>query len=234
MLQQLREEVLEANLALVRHGLVVLTWGNVSGRDAETGLVVIKPSGLAYGRMKASDMVVVSPNGEVVEGYLRPSTDTPTHLALYEGMPGIGGVVHTHSTWATAWAQARRAVPVLGTTHADMCPGPVGVTRHLSGAEVAGGYEAATGRVVLEEVGGRSPGEVPAVLVAGHGPFCWASSAQAAVEVAVTLEQVAKMAWLTVGLGPSTEEVALPAYLVEQHFNRKHGPGAYYGQEGHR
>lgn len=228
MLENLRAQVLAANLDLPLAGLVTLTWGNVSGRDAESGLVVIKPSGLPYPVMTAEDMVVVDEEGTVVEGGRRPSTDTPTHLALYRGLPGIGGVVHTHSTWASAWAQARRPIPVLGTTHADLCPGPVPVTKPITAAQMDAGYESATGTVILDAVAGRSPHEVPGALVSGHGPFCWGDSAADAVERAVTLEAVAKMAWLTVMLEPSVAN--LEGHIVERHFSRKHGPSAYYGQ----
>jgi L-ribulose-5-phosphate 4-epimerase len=228
MLDDLKAQVLAANLELPRAGLVTLTWGNVSGRDGATGLVVIKPSGLPYGSMTVADMVVVAEDGSVVEGARHPSTDTPTHLALYRGLEGVGGVVHTHSTWATAWAQAHRALPVLGTTHADMSPGPVPLTAPMTPAEVSSGYESATGAAILAAVGGRDPHEVPAVLVSGHGPFCWGETAAQAVEVAQTLEAVAKMAWLTVTLEPATPTLA--PHIIERHFSRKHGPGAYYGQ----
>jgi L-ribulose-5-phosphate 4-epimerase len=228
VLEDLKSAVLAANLELPRAGLVRLTWGNVSGRDPETGLVVIKPSGVPYATMKVDDMVVVGPDGGVVEGEFRPSTDTPTHLVLYEDLPGIGAVVHTHSTWATAWAQADRPIPVMGTTHADLSHLEIPVTAPLSPEEVDAGYETATGRAVVVAVAGRPPAEVPAVLVNGHGTFCWGTSPEKAVEAAVTLEEVAKMAWLTVGLSPSAPP--LDAHIIERHFSRKHGPGAYYGQ----
>jgi L-ribulose-5-phosphate 4-epimerase len=228
VLEELKAHVFAANLELPRAGLVTLTWGNVSGRDTDSGLVVIKPSGVPYSIMTAADMVVVDDEGAAVEGDHRPSTDTPTHLALYRALPGIGGVVHTHSTWATAWAQARRPIPVLGTTHADLCPEPVPVTEPITPEQVSAGYEVATGAVIVAAVGQRSPHEVPGVLVNGHGPFCWGPSAADAVENAVTLEAIAKMAWLTVILEPSV--TPLEGHIVQRHFSRKHGPTAYYGQ----
>ncbi|HMK96689.1 MAG TPA: L-ribulose-5-phosphate 4-epimerase AraD [Acidimicrobiales bacterium] len=227
MLEELKEAVLQANLALPRAGLVRLTWGNVSGRDPATGLVVIKASGVPYGEMGLGDMVVVDEKGKTVEGGRRPSTDTPTHLGLYQGLP-VGAVVHTHSTWATAWAQAGREIPVLGTTHADLCPGPVPLTKEMSPEQVEEGYEEQTATVIMEAVGGRPPEEVPAVLVRGHGPFCWAASPAKAVETAEVLESVAEMAWLTLVL--ERQAPALPGHVVARHFTRKHGPGAYYGQ----
>jgi L-ribulose-5-phosphate 4-epimerase len=228
VLEDLKASVLEANLELPKAGLVTLTWGNVSGRDPDSGFVVIKPSGVPYRLMAIDDMVVVDPDGNVVEGARRPSTDTPTHVALYKGLDDIGGVVHVHSTWATAWAQADRVIPVMGTTHADLSPDAIPVTVPLSAEEVAAGYEAATGTAIIAIVAGRSPRAVPAVLVSGHGPFCWGGTPLEAVEVAVTLETVAKMAWLTVGLEPAVRP--LRDHIVERHYTRKHGPSAYYGQ----
>lgn len=218
------EEVLAANLALPAHGLVTLTWGNVSGIDRERGLVAIKPSGVAYESMTAADIVVVDLDGNVVKGERRPSTDTPTHLALYRALQGIGGIVHTHSTWATAWAQAEREIPVLGTTHADLSAQPIPLTRPLSDEEVAEDYEGATGRALIEAIGEHDS----CALVRGHGPFAWGASPAAAVEAAVTLEQVAKLALLTDVLAPGAQP--LGDAIRQKHFERKHGPHAYYGQ----
>ncbi|HEY7633298.1 MAG TPA: L-ribulose-5-phosphate 4-epimerase AraD [Thermoleophilaceae bacterium] len=228
MLDELRQRVLEANLALPRHGLVTLTWGNVSGFDREQGLVAIKASGVSYDTMTVDDMVVVDLEGGQVDGARRPSTDTPTHLELYRALDGIGGIVHTHSTWATAWAQAEREIPILGTTHADLCPGAIPLTRELTAEEIDQGYEAATGRAIVEAIAGRAAEEVPAVLVRGHGPFCWASDPAKAVENAVTLEEVARLALLTTALEPGISPLA--AAVRDVHFLRKHGPHAYYGQ----
>jgi L-ribulose-5-phosphate 4-epimerase len=226
--EQLRRDVLAANLALPMHGLVKLTWGNVSAVDREQGLVAIKPSGVGYEEMSERDVVLVDlANGEVVDGDRRPSTDTPTHLVLYREFDGIGGVVHTHSPWATAWAQAQREIPLLGTTHADLSAGPIPLTRPLTAEEVAGGYEAATGAVIVETIGSRSD-ELPCALVRAHGPFCWGRDAAAAVENAITLEEVARIALLTTVLEPGAGP--LDAVVQEKHFGRKHGPGAYYGQ----
>lgn len=224
----LRDEVLAANLALKAHGLVTLTWGNVSAIDRARGLVAIKPSGVDYGEMTADDIVVVDLDGQVVEGRRRPSSDTPTHLALYWRFDDIGAVVHTHSTWATAWAQAGREIPVLGTTHADLSPHPVPVTRQLTPEEVDSGYEAETGTVLIETLIEHGPAEVPCVLVRGHAPFCWGASAAAAVANAVTLEEVARIALLTTLLDPAAPPLA--AFVRDKHYERKHGPGAYYGQ----
>ncbi len=227
-LELLREEVLAANLALPAHRLVTLTWGNVSAIDRERGLVAIKPSGVAYPAMTAQDIVVVDLDGTIVAGERRPSTDTPTHLALYHAFAQVGGVVHTHSTWATAWAQAEREIPLLGTTHADLSPHPIPLTRALSDEEVEAGYEEATGAALVEAVSVHGPVELPGALVRGHGPFCWGSSARAAVENAVTLEEVARMALLTTLLEPDAGPLAQA--VRNKHFERKHGPGAYYGQ----
>jgi len=228
-LDTLRAEVLEANLALPRHGLVTLTWGNVSGIDRSTGHVVIKPSGVSYERLTAADLVVVDLEGAVMAGDRRPSTDTPTHLALYRAFESVAGIVHTHSAWATAWAQAGRAIPVLGTTHADLSGHPVPVTRALTAAEVADDYERVTGEVVIEAVSAvGSAEELPCVLVRGHAPFCWGPSPAKAVENAVTLEEVARIALLTTLL--EGEAPPLPEHVRDKHFQRKHGPQAYYGQ----
>jgi L-ribulose-5-phosphate 4-epimerase len=228
VLEALRQQVLEANLSLPAHGLVTLTWGNVSGIDRERGLVVIKPSGVSYDGMTADDMVVVDLDGNGMEGAGRPSTDTPTHLSLYRAFDAIGGVAHTHSTWATAWAQAEREIPVLGTTHADLCPGAIPLTRPLADEEVEQDYEGSTGRVLIEAIGDRDSEEVPCVLVRGHGPFCWAGDPAGAVETAVTLEEVAHLALLTSILEPAVAPLA--SAIRDRHFSRKHGPQAYYGQ----
>jgi L-ribulose-5-phosphate 4-epimerase len=230
-LGNLRAQVWRANQELVKAGLVTLSFGNASGVDRERGVLVIKPSGVPYDRLRPEDLVVVSlEDGKVVEGALRPSSDTPTHLALYRHDPAVGGVVHTHSTCAAAWAQAERPIPPLGTTHADHFHGAVPVTRRLTKAEIAGEYEAETGNVIVETLGklGLKAAEMPAVLVACHGPFCWGPDATKAVENAVALEVVADMAYRTLGLAPRA--TAMPADLMERHFSRKHGPTSYYGQ----
>jgi len=226
----LREEVLDANLALERHGLVTLTWGNASAIDRAAGLVAIKPSGVPYRDMDLEDIVVVDLAGRVVEGARRPSTDTPTHLALYRSCPEIGGVIHTHSTWATSWAQAEREIPILGTTHADLCPGAVPLARRLSDDEIRGDYEENTGLVLIEAIGEAGIKEVPGALVRGHGPFTWGENVTQALERAVTLEEVAHMALLTALLRPDVAPLA--PVTADRHFTRKHGSGAYYGQPG--
>lgn len=228
MLEELRETVLNANRALPAHGLVKLTWGNVSGLDRDAGLMAIKASGVAYDAMTVEDVVVVDiESGEVVFGERRPSSDTPTHAALYRAFDAIGGIVHTHSTFATAWAQAGREIPLLGTTHADFASEPIPVTRQLTPDEIDAGYEENTGTVIIETVDGRID-RVPGALVVGHAPFCWAGDAAKAVETAVTLEEVARLALLTTALDP--EAGPLDSAIRRKHYERKHGPSAYYGQ----
>jgi L-ribulose-5-phosphate 4-epimerase len=232
MLPELRDRVLRANLGLVRAGLVTLSFGNASGVDRDAGVLVIKPSGVPYDELRAEDLVVVSlEDGRRVEGELRPSSDTPTHLLLYRRFPEIGGVVHTHSTAATAWAQAGRSIPPFGTTHADHFHGAVPVTRQMLATEVAGEYEAETGAVIVETLEGLGLGalEMPAVLVASHGPFAWGRDPQDAVDNAIALEAVAAMAAGTLTISPKTGPMV--DYLRERHFRRKHGPDAYYGQK---
>jgi len=228
VLSDLREAVLAANLALPAHGLAKLTWGNVSGLDRERGVMAIKPSGVPYSAMTVEDIVLVDVGtGDVVFGERRPSSDTPTHIALYRALQGIGGIVHTHSTYATAWAQAGREIPVLGTTHADFCAEPIPVTRALTPEEIDRGYEDETGTVLVEAVG-RDGDRFPAALVIGHAPFCWGVDAAKAVEAAVTLEEVARLALLSLQLEPAVGP--LDAALRDKHFERKHGASAYYGQ----
>ena len=231
MLEELKEKVCAANLALVRHGLVTLTWGNASAIDREKGLVVIKPSGVAYGSMKPGDMVVVDLDGHVVEGRYRPSSDTPTHLVLYKAFSSLGGVVHTHSTHATAWAQAARAIPNLGTTHADTFHTEVPLTDEIPDDRIRAAYEEATGDTIVETFRRLKidPDETPAVLAVHHGPFTWGRTVEKAVENAVVLEEVAKMAAITAALNPAAQ---MNPALVEKHYSRKHGPNAYYGQRG--
>ena len=230
-LDDLRAEVAAANAEIDRAGLVTLSFGNVSGVDREAGVLVIKPSGAPYATLRPEDLVVVSlADGRVVDGDMRPSVDTPTHRVLYEAFPDIGGVVHTHSPYATAWAQAGRPIPCFGTTHADYFRGDVPVTRALRAEELGDAYEEDTGRVIVEtlELAGRSAIEAPAVLVASHGPFTWGPSATAAVEAAVALEAIAAMAFRTLAIEASTSEIG--GELLARHFDRKHGAGAYYGQ----
>jgi Ribulose-5-phosphate 4-epimerase and related epimerases and aldolases len=228
MLEELKEKVFRANLDLVKHGLVIFTWGNVSGIDREKGLVVIKPSGVDYDTMKVDDMVVVDLNtGKVVEGNLRPSSDTPTHLALYRAFPEIGGVVHTHSTYATAWAEAGKDIPNIGTTHADYFYQAIPCTADMTEAEVKGDYELETGNVIIKRFEGMNPVHTPGVLVKNHGPFAWGKSPADAVHNAVVMEQVAKMAFVAFSVNP---DLTMNPLLIEKHFNRKHGPNAYYGQ----
>ena len=227
MLEDLKKKVCEANLELVQHGLVIFTWGNVSAIDRESGLVVIKPSGVSYDNMKPEDMVVVDLDGKVVEGELNPSSDTPTHVVLYKAFPEIGAVVHTHSTYATAWAQAGKDIPNIGTTHADYFHDAVPCTADMTEAEVKGEYELETGNVIVKRFEGMNPVHTPGVLVKNHGPFSWGKDAFEAVHNAVVLEQVAKMAFISYTVNPS---LTMNPLLVEKHFSRKHGPGAYYGQ----
>jgi len=231
LLPDLREKVWLANQALVRAGLVTLSFGNASGVDRESGVLVIKPSGVPYDVLRPDDLVVVSlEDGRVVEGSLRPSSDTPTHLLLYRRFPEVGGVVHTHSTAATAWAQAGRSIPPLGTTHADHFHGAVPVTRQMTPTEVEGEYESETGAVIVETLArlGLNAAEMPGALVASHGPFTWGKDAQDAADNATALEAVATMAIHTLNLNPAV--TSAPDYLMERHFRRKHGPNAYYGQ----
>ena len=229
MLTELRREAYEANMGLPAHGLIHLNFGNASAIDRHRGVVAIKPSGVDYDRLRPADMVLVDLDGERIEGRLRPSSDTPTHLEIYREFGHVGGVVHTHSAYATAFAQAGMPIPVLGTTHCDFFHGPVPVTRELSKREIAGSYEAETGRVIVERFSRLDPEGTPAVLVVRHGPFAWGRSAAEAVENAVALEFCARLAAHTLRLRPSG--LKFPAALLERHFNRKHGDGAYYGQK---
>jgi L-ribulose-5-phosphate 4-epimerase len=229
VLEALRTEVYEANLELVRRGLVLYTFGNASGLSRDDGLVAIKPSGVPYEKMTPADMVIVDLEGRVVEGSLRPSSDLPTHVALYRAFPSIGGVVHTHSRHATAWAQACREIPCFGTTHADYFHGPVPVTAPLTPAEIESEYEANTGVAIVRLMEGRDPLGCPAALVAGHGPFCWGKSAAAAAHMAVIVEELAAMALLALAINPAAAPISEP--LRDKHYFRKHGPKAYYGQK---
>ena len=232
MLEELKEKVFRANLDLVKNGLVLFTWGNVSGIDREKGLVVIKPSGVDYDVMKASDMVVVDLNtGKTVEGDLNPSSDTPTHLVLYRAFKNIGGVVHTHSQYATAWAQDGKDIPNIGTTHADYFYKEIPCTRDMTEKEVKGDYELETGNVIVERFNGYNPDHTPGVLVKNHGPFSWGTSPANAVYNATVMEYVAKMAFVSYSVNPQT---TMNPLLIEKHYMRKHGPNAYYGQKGQK
>ncbi len=228
MLEALKHRVLEANLLLPKYHLVTFTWGNVSGIDREQGLCVIKPSGVPYERLTVDDLVVLNLDGEVVEGRLHPSSDTPTHLVLYRAFPHIGGVVHTHSPWATIWAQAGCSIPALGTTHADYFYGEIPCTRALTDHEIEQSYEVETGNVIVETFTNRSSTAIPGVLVDGHAPFCWGSDAHDAVHHAVVLEEVAKLALYSYQLNPSLPP--MNPRLLDKHYLRKHGADAYYGQ----
>ena len=229
MLEELKPKVLKANLDLVKHNLVTFTWGNVSGIDRQKGLVVIKPSGVEYDTMTADDMVVVDLDGNVIEGKWKPSSDTPTHLALYKSFKNIGGIVHTHSRWATSWAQSGRGIPAYGTTHGDYFYGEIPCTRKMTPQEIAGEYEKETGNVIVETFKGKSPDDIPAVLVNSHGPFAWGTDADNAVHNAVVLEEIAFMALqserINLSVAPMQQE------LLDKHYLRKHGKDAYYGQK---
>ncbi|GHT54685.1 L-ribulose-5-phosphate 4-epimerase [Bacteroidia bacterium] len=227
MLETLKQTVFQANLDLVKHGLVIFTWGNVSGIDRAKGLVVIKPSGVSYDDMKPEDMVVLDLEGNIVEGKLKPSSDTATHLALYKAFPSIGGIVHTHSTYATSWAQAGCDIPNIGTTHADYFKDAIPCTRSMTKTEIGGAYEAETGNVIVERFADLNAEYTPGVLVNNHGPFAWGKDAHNAVHNAVVLEQVAKMAYIALGINP---QLSMNDELIKKHFFRKHGANAYYGQ----
>lgn len=230
MLEKLKEQVLEANLSLPKYGLVTFTWGNVSGISREDGLVIIKPSGVPYETLKLEDLVVVDLEGNIVEGNLKPSSDTPTHLVLYKHFHDIGGIVHTHSPWATSWAQAGKAIPALGTTHADYFNGTIPCTRPMTKEEIEGEYELETGNVIVEtfQSNGIDPNEIPSVLVHSHAPFNWGKDALEAVHNAVVLEEVAKLALHSFQINP--ELGSMDRVLLEKHYYRKHGANAYYGQ----
>lgn len=229
MLENLKQAVLEANLELPTKGLVTYTWGNVSGIDREAGLVVIKPSGVPYEELKVEHLVVLDLDGNKVEGKLNPSSDTPTHLVIYRNFKDVGGIVHTHSRWATIWAQAGKGIPALGTTHADYYYGEIPCTRKMTDAEILGEYEKETGNVIIETFEGRNPIYVPGVVVNNHGPFTWGKDAHEAVHNAVVLEEVAMMAYHTCALTPGISSIN--QVLLDKHFLRKHGANAYYGQK---
>ncbi|MBN2862318.1 MAG: L-ribulose-5-phosphate 4-epimerase [Bacteroidales bacterium] len=228
MLEKLKERVFRANIDLVKEGLVIHTWGNVSGRDGKSGLIVIKPSGVSYKKMKPEDMVVLDPDGKIIDGKYKPSTDSPTHLSIYKAFNSVGGVVHTHSTYATSWAQAGKSIPALGTTHADHFYGPVPCSRELTDEEIKKHYEINTGKVIIELFKDIDPLEVPAALVNCHGPFCWGTDPENAVYNAVALEEIARIAFYTVLLG---KKEPVDQYLLDKHYTRKHGKDAYYGQK---
>ncbi len=230
MLSELKEKVYEANMDLWRKGMVIYTWGNVSGIDSDKGLVVIKPSGVDYDTMRPEDMVVVDLNGNVVEGKLRPSSDTPTHIVLYKEYPQMGGIVHTHSVHAVAYAQAGKSIPALGTTHADYFYGAIPCTRGLTAEEVEEAYEVNTGNVIVETLEGKDPMAVPGIVVKNHGPFAWGKSPADAVYNSVVMEKVADMAYITSQINPNV--LPAPQYIMDKHYFRKHGPNAYYGQGG--
>jgi L-ribulose-5-phosphate 4-epimerase len=227
MLESLKQSVLEANLGLVTHRLVTFTWGNVSGQDPQTGLVVIKPSGVAYEQLTVEHLVTVDLEGNVVEGQLKPSSDTPTHLELYQKFPQVGGIVHTHSTYATAWAQAGISIPILGTTHADYFQTDVPCSRYMTNEEIESHYEHNTGKVITELFDKIDYNFTPAALVINHGPFVWGRDPQEALHNAVVLEEIAKIALLTFNINPQSR---IAPVLVKKHFERKHGRNAYYGQ----
>lgn len=228
MLEQLKKQVLEANLLLPKYGLVTFTWGNVSGIDRESGLVVIKPSGVPYEGMTEEDMVVVDLDGKSVEGKWKPSSDTPTHVELYKAFPALGGIVHTHSRWATTFAQAGLDIPAMGTTHGDYFYGDIPCTRKMTPQEIAGEYEKETGRVIIETFAGKSPADIPGVTVHSHGPFAWGKDAMDAVHNAVVMEEVAFMDWHAMMINPAAGR--MQQELLDKHYLRKHGKNAYYGQ----
>lgn len=228
MLEQLKKQVLEANLLLPKYGLVTFTWGNVSGIDRESGLVVIKPSGVPYEGMTEEDMVVVNLDGKRVEGKWKPSSDTPTHVELYKAFPALGGIVHTHSRWATTFAQAGLDIPAMGTTHGDYFYGDIPCTRKMTPQEIAGEYEKETGRVIIETFAGKSPADIPGVTVHSHGPFAWGKDAMDAVHNAVVMEEVAFMDWHAMMINPAAGR--MQQELLDKHYLRKHGKNAYYGQ----
>lgn len=231
MLEALKKTVYDANMLLPAHRLITFTWGNVSQIDRESGLVVIKPSGVEYDAMKPEDMVVVDLTGKIVEGDLNPSSDTPTHLELYRKFPTIGGIVHTHSPWATIWAQSGRGVRAYGTTHGDYFYGTIPCTRAMTPDEIQGEYELETGRVIVETFQNQDPAKIPAVLVRSHGPFTWGKDAMEAVHNAVVLEQLAMMAYYTESIAAGAATPPMQQELLDKHFLRKHGPNAYYGQK---